>query len=187
MIGVTKPLTKLGKFLAKKAIDLDLSRSALAAHIGVSENLLNKLMHGRGYKLSSVKRVLFTFESEITDEMAEDFILGARGQSNRYVFECAPGTLRDLFFGKLHERSAEIEDITTDELRAIWVDIANDMEIDPGPPESTDEAPADEPIEQPEEAQEPAMQGQPDAPLWVEVTPEEAAALPQPVDDETAL
>ena len=126
MIGSKKPLTPMGKFLARMAIDRDWSRTELAAQIGVSDNLLHKLMHGGGYKLVSVQRVITAFKEQITDEMAEQFCAGSKEKTNRYVFELIPGTAVDFFMKSVQETmqklsQEEIERVFTTQDGEVWL------------------------------------------------------------------
>jgi len=103
VIGVKKPLTDLGKFLVHRATDNNWTRAELAAKLGVSEGLLAKLLHGHGYKLVSVQKVIQMFGDEISEEMANTFLSYAKESTTRHVFEAVPGSPRDRFLASLSE------------------------------------------------------------------------------------
>ena len=101
MMRKHKPYTLLGKFLAVRSIEENLTRPELAARIGIGRGLLHKLMHETGYKLVSVDKVIAAFPEEIDDTMAKLFRENANTKWRRHTFVVEPDSHRDRILSTL--------------------------------------------------------------------------------------
>ena len=121
MAGARKPYTELGKIIAKHMVDNNLSRPEVAVAMGISANLLSKMMHGTNYKVQSLDKVVEYLGDALPPEIAHAARIMSSQPLNHFDFEAKPGTPRDYFLGQLH---ALYEGLSDDDLGNILTFIA---------------------------------------------------------------
>ena len=113
MLGTRQPLTPLGKFLAKKAIEGNLSRGELAVQVGVSTDLLRRLMCSTGYAVRSAERVIKRWGDEMGEALIAEARKGAKRAPNHYTFSAEPDSEYDLFLNVLKENPELLPNLST--------------------------------------------------------------------------